>query len=203
MSYIKTQNDYNYIRQNKYLIDVWNPKETEIIMGRFCVEENDIKRNAYKDGISIKRRPGGGGTVLLDNGVLVVDIGILNYERKKTKYFFEKFNNIIINVFKKHVGIQLEYDKEFYDLKYDNKKIAGVSLAVSNNIVLYGTSILLRKDTIKKIDRYIKEPLKRPKYRGNRNHKDFLISLEEIKKFDSESLLKILKKEIEVHICRK
>lgn len=195
MSGIKSDHFFNLINTKNKICDVWSPNDKLVVLGRFSKEKEDINSTVYNDSLSIVRRPGGGGTVILDEGVLVIDIG-LKMKKRNISNCFNFFNNIIIQSLK-IFGINAITDDECYDLRIGNRKVGGVSIAIKSEKILYGASLIVNKDTICNIEKYLRIPLKQPRYRRNRSHRDFLVSLDNYQELDTLELIKVLKNNIE------
>lgn len=202
MSKIKTFDVFQKDFFQRDIIDIWIPEIPMIVLGRFCNEEDDIKEAAYADGIETIRRPGGGGTVFLDSGVLIVEIAFKEELERKFNYYFETFNQMIVESFRKQ-KIYLESENEFYDITSKDKKVAGVSIAKRKDKIIYGVSIILKKNTISRIEGYLRYPKKQPIYRKQREHSEFLCSIEQIGNFDYDKFKSDLILEYEVIKCRK
>jgi len=192
MSFVKNNNIFNLIEEKGFFYDIWEPSSPQIVLGRFSKEKEAIKDNVYIDNLPILRRLGGGGAVFLDKGTLIFEVGLKVIERKSVDYYFDFFNKIILSSLKNQ-NIIANSNNEFYDITIDNKKIAGVSICIRKNLILYGSSIIINNLLIEKIDLYLKEPNKKPIYRKDRKHKEFLIALEDFKNFNLNLLKNSLK----------
>jgi len=181
--------------ETEFNYDVWTPRSSAIILGRSCIEKDDICLSAYQGNISIMRRCGGGGTVFIDDGILIIDLVFANSDNKFSNCYFQIANKFVIDALKK-MGINAVSDSKNYDLVINDKKFGGVSIYKRKKKVLYGASIIIKEKTIKKINNYINLPKKQPIYRRKRNHSDFLIALEQFKEFDEKVFKKNIRKEI-------
>lgn len=186
--------------KNKPIFDVWIPEFQTIVLGKSSVEGNDIKDQVYEEKINIVRRDGGGGTVFLDNGTLIVDIAFKLDKSKSINSCLDMCESIILKSLNK-MNFEVEVIKGNHDFVWANKKIAGISVYKRKNVLLYGISILLKTTTVHKISKYLKIPLIQPGYRNNRSHNEFLISLEQIKSYDIKKLKNSLIKELENSLC--
>lgn len=178
---------------NGAFFDIWSPWEEAIVLGRFS-PMTDIKKN-NAERIPIVRRVGGGGTVLLNSGALVIDIGIYRQPKMTIRDYFTIFNTKVLHVLNQQ-SIKSSFDEDSFDLTTDGKKIGGVSLALRKNLVLYGLSLIIQDSLIKRIQEVLTIPATQPKYRENRQHVDFLKPLSSFPQFNSTIFVRNLKRSL-------
>jgi len=160
-------------------VRVWRPKSTVIVLGRSQKAENEINLDVAKqDSVPIFQRHGGGGCVVLDPNSVCIGL----------KYHRENSLNITDFLHHSSKGIQLFLDETYdlkvdirknYDLTLDNKKFLGASLYMPKGICLYLAVILLNRDGLNNINKYLTMPSKEPEHREGRNHDDFLTPLQD------------------------
>ena len=156
---------------------VWRPKSTVIVLGRSQKAENEIKlETSREDQIPIFQRHGGGGCVVLDSNSVCIGL----------KYDREHSLNITDFLHHSSKGIQLFLEETYdlkvdirpnYDLTLDNKKFLGASLYMPKGLCLYLAVILLNREGLKNINKYLTMPSKEPEHRQGRTHEDFLTPL--------------------------
>lgn len=157
------------------------PLNKTVILGRSNQVENEVNvENCDKDGVSILKRLGGGGTVLLYPGCIVVSLGCWVKDRFENSFYFEAINNSIIESLRNSVSAEsVDFSQRgISDICIGNKKFGGTSLFRSRNYLLYQASIIVSLE-IENIDRYLLHPTKEPDYRSGRSHKDFLCGIDE------------------------
>ncbi len=178
---IKTSCILDNFSDGEAFIDIWIPQKTFVVLGRYSelteVQMNEIKKN----DIPIFRREGGGGTVVLNKNTIVIDIGIKGITSKNVRYYLNEFGTAISEAVNEIYSVKTYVEKEFYDLVLWNKKFGGSSLYISGKKLLYGCSIIISKQAIQNINKLLLIPKKQPIYRNNRNHEEFLISLDLLK----------------------
>ncbi|HEB31716.1 MAG TPA: hypothetical protein ENI15_12705 [Spirochaetes bacterium] len=161
---------------SEYYFTVFEAEKPEVVLGRSRKKENDVNiRNCEEDGVPVLRRAGGGGTVLLSKGMIVISIAGKTAFPFYLREHMNAINEIIIKALKRS-GIEDLAVKGISDITIGNKKILGSSLYKKRDLVLYQGSLLFDPD-MGLIDRYLKHPDKEPDYRRGRPHKNFLTSL--------------------------
>jgi lipoate-protein ligase A len=159
-----------------YYFKVFEAEKPEVILGRARSEQKDVKiRNCRVDGVPILRRAGGGGTVLLSPGVIVISIGGKTAFPFHLREHMNMVNEIIIKVLELS-GVKNLSISGISDITIGDRKILGSSLYKKKGLVLYQGSLLNDPD-LELIDRYLEHPDKEPDYRKGRPHKTFLTSL--------------------------
>jgi len=160
----------------KYTYLITEPSSTEVVLGKSMILEDDVKiDNCIHDKITIYRRMGGGGTVVLSKGIIVISVGGITNISFHLREHMNSINRIIIKTLMQF-GIKNISINGISDITIEDKKILGSSLYNSRNIVLYQGSLLYNPD-FNIFDKYLKLPKKMPEYRKNRNHKDFVTSI--------------------------
>jgi len=159
---------------------IWVPDGVWVVGGN----SNDLQRECHieqciQDGVSLLKRCGGGGTVVLHPGCVVVSVGLWVKSFYRNDFYFKQLNASLINVLKeidpKFADV---YQDGISDLVFAGKKIAGTSLFRSRNYLLYQASILVDAK-IDLIDKYLAHPSKEPSYRQGKPHDKFLSCLSE------------------------
>jgi lipoate---protein ligase len=131
----------------------------------------------FMDHIPIYRRQGGGCSVFLDKGCLIVSIvfpakgfsGITTHFVNCTRWLIKGLTKTGIN------GI---YQDGISDLVIDNHKIGGSCLKRSKGFVYFSASLLVSAD-LDRMDNYLKYPPREPEYRNGRFHHDFVKNLDQ------------------------
>lgn len=168
---------------------LWEPEETVIVLGRASKENEEVILNeANKNNIKIMKRVGGGGTVVLTKGMLVITIAKHVGNNFNNAAYFKKINELIINCLES-LNIKGLSQNGISDICINDRKVLGCSMFRKLDFLFYQASLLIEAD-INVINKYLKHPVKEPDYRRSRNHKDFLttfkkegynLSVEEVK----------------------
>ncbi len=171
-------------------VSVWVPKSPMVVLGRSNKATREVNtENCLKDGIPILKRLGGGGTVLLHKGCLVVSIGTWVKDYYQNDLYFRLLNQSLINTIQRIVPDLTLGQRGYSDIVLGEKKIAGTSLFRSRNYLLYQASILVDLQ-IESIERYLAHPSAEPDYRRGRSHRDFLLGLLEVTSLQAEEWAK-------------
>ncbi len=164
---------------------------TAIVLGRGGKIERELNLDTCEaDGIPVLRRRGGGGTVVLDPGNIVVSAVAKAEGVGDIKLHFNHMLDWLQAGLTK-TGIENVSQNGISDLVVGNRKFSGTSLYRPKNWVFFTASILVSPD-FSKIDRYLQHPPREPEYRQGRSHRDFLIGLEEVSSFSSAHDLAIV-----------
>jgi len=157
-------------------IKVWEPQETVIVLGRSSKENDDVHMNeACKNNIKILKRAGGGGTVVLAKGMLIISIAKRVGKRFDNGSYFKKINEVIIKCLRS-MDVRGLNEKGISDICINDRKVLGCSLFRKLDLLFYQASLIVNAE-LDTIDRYLKHPKREPDYRRSRGHKDFLTSL--------------------------
>lgn len=157
---------------------IWVPQQPVVVLGSSNYPDVEVQVDScQRDGIPILKRYGGGGTVLLYDGCVIVSLGLWVRQHYQNKLYFECLNQAVIDALGQRWSVFRELGQRgLSDITFGDLKVAGTSLFRSRNYLLYQASILvdLRPDLI---DLYLKHPSREPDYRLGRTHKDFLTGL--------------------------
>lgn len=157
------------------------PETPMVVLGASNAAQSEVhEKHCQDDDVPVLKRYGGGGTVLLYSGSIVVSLGTWVRQHYQNKLYFRALNQAVIDALAtRWPKLEDLGQNGLSDITYGNKKVAGTSLFRSRNYLLYQASILADLD-VAAIGRYLKHPTKEPDYRGKRDHKAFLTSLGEI-----------------------
>jgi len=166
----------SYLQDRQALSRIYEPSKVVIVMGAGRKNKNDlIETHIRDDAIPVRMRRGGGGTVVLSPGMvvlaLVTEVNSPHHNRGYTRHingwFIEALQTLgVTNL--EHRGIS--------DLAIDNKKILGASLYRKRLILFYQASLLVSND-LSLISRYLTVPDTVPDYRLAKTHEEFCTNL--------------------------
>lgn len=147
-----------------------------VVIGKGGKQELELVREAIAvDGIPLLQRPGGGCSVVLDPGNLIVSavlpvpgIGAI------TSSFAALSAWMIAGL--GSCGVSGVEQRGVSDLAIGDRKIGGSCIYRTRNLLYYSTTLLVDPD-LDLIERYLLHPPREPEYRRSRRHRDFLGAL--------------------------
>jgi lipoate-protein ligase A len=165
--------------ENDQYSEIWIPDQTFVVCGRSNEPEVECYvEKCSADGVEILQRFGGGGTVVLHPGCVIVSLGAWVSDYYKNDVFFKIINQTVIDSFSKYNDSFSGMSQDgLSDIVFGEKKIAGTSLFRSRNYLLYQASILV-ENSVELFETYLRHPSKEPDYRSGRSHSDFVGDLQ-------------------------
>lgn len=153
--------------------------ETAIVLGRGSKSEVELNIDPIvADEVTVYRRRGGGCSVVLDPGNLIVSVVLPVAGLTDTKKWFNRCTDWMINGLDA-AGIKDVYSDGVSDLVIGDRKISGSALYRMKDYAYYTASLLVTPKT-DLMDSYLAHPPREPEYRQARPHTDFVVSLNEI-----------------------
>jgi len=161
----------------EHSLRIWAPDCSVVVLGRSNKSETEVYvERANKDNVEIVKRMGGGGTVVLTSGVLVISIAKNVSKDYYNNEYFRKINDLIISSLSR-LGVRRLEHNGISDISINDKKILGSSIYRRKKLLFYQASLMVNPDT-GLISRYLRHPSKEPEYRKSRGHGDFMTTLE-------------------------
>ncbi len=154
----------------------WEPAAVAVVLGRGNKATLEVyEERCQHDNVPIIRRRGGGGTVVLAPGVLVVSVVKRVKHRYRFQEYFDQINTYLIEALQR-VGLDELSQRGISDICLCDRKILGSSMYRSKEILFYTASLMVSND-IQLLDRYLRHPSKEPDYRQGRPHLDFTTTI--------------------------
>ena len=167
-----------YERLGRPLVRIYEPREVLIVLGAGRKAEEDVLQElAVADGVPLRRRRGGGGTVVLSPGQAVLALVTEVSSPFRNREYFHAINQWIREALEE-LGIPaaLIQDRGISDLAMGERKILGTSLYRRRRILFYQGSLLVDNE-LTLFDRYLRFPSRVPDYRRGRGHGEFCTTL--------------------------
>jgi lipoate-protein ligase A len=164
----------------KPFVYLYEQQHVEVVHGPSFVAEKEVLIDRCEtDGVPITERRGGGGTVVLSPGTLVIiavgergDGG-----RELARRVFHRVNDAVIAALRK-VGIDNAVEAGISDIAVGGRKVLGSSLYMGSRppLFYYQSSLMVSND-VTLMDRYLRHPPREPDYRAGRGHGEFCTTL--------------------------
>ncbi len=160
-------------------VRVYEWPDVAVVIGRGGKQELELKTdNIAADGITLYKRPGGGCSVVLDPGNLIVSVALPIPGLGGIKSAFSAVSQWLITALGR-CEVPHVQQQGVSDLVIDGRKIGGSCVYRTKGLLYYSTTLLMDHDQ-GLVDRYLKHPPREPDYRKGREHKKFMVSLKEL-----------------------
>ena len=155
---------------------VYEPRDVVVVLGAAGKPEEDLHLDALSaDGVPYLRRRGGGGTVLLGPGQVVLALVTEVEHPFRNREYFSEINDWIV-VALSELGVRGVQPAGISDLAIGGRKILGSSIYRTRLVLFYQASILVSND-VSLFSRYLAMPRRVPDYRAGRDHESFCTTL--------------------------
>lgn len=166
-------------RNERVLFRLFETQRNVVVLS----SSNDAGRETYADicselDIPILQRRGGGGTVLLGPGCLVLTLAFYAKELFSNQRYFASINQLWANALL-DAGVPNLMTRGHSDLAFGERKIAGTSLFRRKHLLVYQGSLLVDPH-FSLLEKVLKHPSREPDYRQGRSHREFLVSAREL-----------------------
>ena len=178
-------------------VRVYEWSDVSVVIGRGGKQELELEaRNIVEDGITLYKRPGGGCSVVLDPGNLIVSVVLPIPGLSGIKSAFASISQWLITALAA-CAIPDVMQLGVSDLVIGDRKIGGSCVYRTKGLLYYSTTLLVDHDP-ELVDRYLKHPPREPEYRIQRPHRQFMVSLKDLGLANQPDLLRpLLKEELE------
>ena len=160
-------------------VRVYEPPGFAVVIGRGGHQDLELnKANIAADGVPLYRRPGGGCSVVLDPGNLIVSVALPLEGIGGIKTAFASISDWLITALRA-CGVPGVTQRGISDLAIADRKIGGSCIYRTRGLVYYSTTLLLDPN-LDLVDRYLLYPPREPDYRQGRSHRKFMGSLKDM-----------------------
>jgi lipoate---protein ligase len=165
-----------YLRTEVPAYRVYEPTSVCAVLGAAGRPEQDLLlARLQADGIPWLRRRGGGGTVILSPGQVVLAVVKEVDSPFANREYAARINAWIVEAITAF-GVKGAHPEGISDLAIGEKKIVGTSIYRKRLVLFYQASLLVSND-ISLFTRYLAMPTKVPEYRKGRAHEEFCTTL--------------------------
>ncbi len=148
-----------------------------VVLGRGSDAEAEVHMDAVQaHGVPVYRRTGGGCSVVLDPGNVIVSLALPATGFGRNNAYFDAITQWLIQGLER-IGVHGVARDGVSDLVLGNRKVSGSCIRRFKDYLYFSATLLVRPD-IDAVARYLKHPPREPKHRGGRDHTDFMGSLE-------------------------
>lgn len=160
------------------VLRIWQPNSPAAILGRASRVAEEIERTQCEPrGVPAFRRCSGGATVLIGPGCLMYAVVLRTCERPELQVIDQAHQYVLIRMRDALRAAECDVDVSgTSDLTIGGRKFSGNSLRCKQHALLYHGTLLYDAD-LDLIASCLKMPPRKPDYRGERSHRDFLTNL--------------------------
>lgn len=177
------------------LLRVWNNPKCVVIGRGEKIDQQVHLDQTEKNQIPVIRRVSGGGTVLHGPNNLNLSFFLpfhIASELKNLKASYQLILSWVQKALFESHKIQIDVNGSC-DLVLEDRKISGTAQARKRYGILHHMTLLLNAD-YEGMESYLQEPQKRPDYRSQRTHRDFVVGLRDLyPDFDTTKFIESLK----------
>jgi lipoate---protein ligase len=159
------------------VLRVWEWPSPVVILGAGGKLHEDVDEEACeRDGVPILRRSSGGGTVLWGSGCLVYSL-VLRYEYEPILHELQPSYRFILGRVLEAVDVPGAVQAGISDLAFSGYKFSGNAQQRKRDHLLHHGTLLYGMD-LSLVSRYLRQPVRQPEYRENREHTSFIRNLD-------------------------
>ena len=160
-------------------VRVYSFEEVAVVIGRGGKQELELhKENILADGVPLYKRAGGGCSVVLDPGNLIVSLSLPLAGIGGITSAFKCISDWLISGLDS-CGVKGVMQNGVSDLVLSEKKIGGSCVHRTRGYLYYSTTVLCDQN-MQLVDRYLQHPPREPNYRQGRPHSAFMGSLKSL-----------------------
>jgi lipoate-protein ligase A len=160
------------------VLRIWESQQLAVVLGRSSRAAEEVNlRECELRSIPVTRRSSGGATVVIGPGCLMYSV-VLSFRRNPRLRQLDHAHRMVLDVVAAAVSEQVENVSVsgISDLTLAGRKFSGNSLRCKRDQLLYhGT--LLYDFPLEVISSCLHDPPRRPEYRQNRSHLEFVTNL--------------------------
>ncbi len=160
-------------------VRVYQFDHVAVVIGRGGHQDLELRReNIAADDVPLYKRPGGGCSVVLDPGNVIVSVALPLPGIGHIKTAFNAISDWIIAALAE-IGIPGVVQHGVSDLVLHQRKIGGSCVYRTRGLLYYSTTLLCEQK-MPLVDQYLLHPPREPEYRQGRPHAEFMGSLHDL-----------------------
>ena len=168
--------DEELLAEGKAVLRVWESHDECIVLGHAGKIERDIHvDNCQRAGVPVLRRCSGGGAVLLGSGCLNYTL-VLPLELDSGLHDVFYSLRWAMSRVRRALAIPELSEEGHCDLALHQRKVSGNAQRRTRHAILHHGTLLYDFDATRP-EYFLKPPLREPRYRAGRSHRDFLGNL--------------------------
>ncbi|NPV70357.1 MAG: hypothetical protein HPY55_06900 [Firmicutes bacterium] len=171
-------------RERRGFVELSGPDVVSVVLGRTTPLADVLLEACAEDGVTVFRRKGGGGAVVLAPGMIVITVCFPIGSLPDVEVLMRELSGVVVRALEPlapgtcsaaaaPLGV-----RGFGDVCVGDRKILGSSLYLRREVGLFQASLLVM-DCAGVVRRYLAHPSREPAYRAGRAHGEFMTSLEE------------------------
>ncbi|NBO37020.1 hypothetical protein EBU99_00350 [bacterium] len=165
--------------ESKALFRFFESQRTLVVLSSSnAADRETFEKQCQENNVPIVKRRGGGGTVLLGPGCLILTFAFFARDVFSNQKYFSMINGLWADALAA-AGLPGLVTRGHSDLAFGDKKIAGTSLFRRKHLVVYQGSLLVDPD-FELIVKLLQHPSREPDYRAGRSHREFLASASDL-----------------------
>lgn len=155
---------------------IWQPQFPVIVIGQSNSPEKYVYIDkAFRDGLTVIKRPTGGETVVITPRMFIISLVLKRNKLPRSSDFFVKINELLIPVLVDS-GLKEVRCRGLSDLAVNEKKIMGSSIYRKPGMLFYH-AVLNYAESPEYIASFLKHPVREPDYRKGRSHSEFVATM--------------------------
>lgn len=164
---------------NQPRVRVYRFDHVAVVIGRGGHQDLELHtENIATDGVPLYKRPGGGCSVVLDPGNVIISLALPLPGIGHIKSAFKAISEWVIAGLAA-CGVPDVEQRGVSDLVLANRKIGGSCVYRTRGFLYYSTTLLCAQD-MPLVGRYLQHPPREPAYRHGRPHDHFMGSLRDL-----------------------
>ena len=157
-------------------VRVYQFDHVAVVIGRGGKQELELRTdNIAADGVPLYKRPGGGCSVVLDPGNVIISLALPLPGIGHIKSAFNAITDWVIASLAAS-GVPDVVQRGVSDLVISERKIGGSCVYRTRGLLYYSTTLLCAQK-MPLVDQYLLHPPREPEYRKGRPHESFMGSL--------------------------